>query len=99
MRHQLFLLGFVSAGLASAAEITVIDEIIAKVNGDIITRGDYERSRKQLEGSLRQQGATGQRLAEAIKIGEKDILRERIDQLLLQSRTSSPEAGILRASV
>jgi parvulin-like peptidyl-prolyl isomerase len=86
MRYQLVLLGVAVAGLSAAAEITVIDEIIAKVNGDIITRGDYERTRKQLEASLRQQGATGERLDEAMKEGEKNILRERIDQLLLQSK-------------
>lgn len=86
MRYQLVLVGLAAAGLASAAEITVIDEIIAKVNGDIITRSDYDRSRKQLEAGLRQQGATGQALADALKAGEQNILRERIDQLLLQSK-------------
>jgi parvulin-like peptidyl-prolyl isomerase len=86
MRSKLLVLGVAVAGWSSAAEITVIDEIIAKVNGDIITRGDYERTRKQLEAGLRQQGATGDRLQEALKEGEKNILRERIDQLLLQSK-------------
>jgi len=86
MRHQILLVGLAAAGLASAAEITVIDEIIAKVNGDIITRGDYDRTRKQLEASLREQGATGQRLTDAMRDAEQNILRERIDQLLLQSK-------------
>src|ERR1022692_3006852 len=86
MRYQLIFVCMAAAGLASASEITVVDEIIAKVNGEIITRGDYERSRKQLEVNLRQQGLSGQRLVDAMQIGEKDILRERIDQLLLQSK-------------
>lgn len=86
MRHQFLLVSLAAAGLASAAEITVIDEIIAKVNGDIITRSDYDRTRKQLEASLREQGATGQRLADAMRDAEQNILRERIDQLLLQSK-------------
>jgi len=85
MRHQLLFLGLAATALASAAEITVIDEIIAKVNGEIVTRGDYDRTRKQLEASLREQGA-GARLEDAMKDGEKNILRERIDQLLLQSK-------------
>lgn len=85
MRYQLVLVSL-AAVLASAAEITVIDEIIAKVNGDIITRGDYDRTRKQLEASMREQGATGQRLTDAMKDAEQNILRERIDQLLLQSK-------------
>lgn len=86
MRLSLLLAGIAAAGFASAAEITVIEEIIAKVNGEIITRGDYDRTRKQMEASLREQGATGQRLDDALKDGEKNILRERIDQLLLQSK-------------
>ncbi len=75
-----------AAGLLPAAEITVIDEIICKVNGDIITRGDLEKTRKQMEANLRQQGAAGQRLTEAMQDGEKNILRERIDSLLLLSK-------------
>jgi len=82
----LVLAGMAAAGLASAAEITVVEEIVAKVNGEIITRGDIERTRKQMEASMREQGATGQRLTEAMAEADKNILRERIDQLLLQSK-------------
>ncbi len=74
------------AATLRAAEIMIIDEIIAKVNGDIVTRNDVDRGKKQLEGTLRQQGLTGPRLAEAMKNGEGNILRERIDQLLLLSK-------------
>ena len=86
MRLPLILAGIAAAGLASAAEITVIEEIVAKVNGEIITRGDIERTRKQMEAAMREQGATGQRLTEAMADADKNILRERIDQLLLQSK-------------
>ncbi|MEO8049784.1 MAG: peptidylprolyl isomerase [Acidobacteriota bacterium] len=86
MRLPLVLLGIAAAGLASAAEITVIEEIIAKVNGEIITRGDVERTRKQMEAAMHEQGITGPRLQEALAEADKNILRERIDQLLLQSK-------------
>ena len=86
MRLTLILAGIAAAGLASAAEITVIEEIVAKVNGEIITRGDIERNRKQMETAMREQGATGQRLTDALAEADKNILRERIDQLLLQSK-------------
>src|SRR6266403_137509 len=86
MRLPLILAGIAAAGLASAAEITVIEEIVAKVNGEIITRGDIERTRKQMEAAMREQGATGQRLTDALAEADKNILRERIDQLLLQSK-------------
>src|SRR5205814_1926812 len=44
------------------------------------------RTRKQMEAGLRQQGASGARLEEAMKEGSANILRERIDSLLLLSR-------------
>ena len=71
-----------SAG--AAADIQVIEEIVAKVNGDVVTRGEIERTRRQIEAELRsQQNLTGVRLQAAVQEREKDILRERIDQLLL----------------
>ena len=86
MRYWLFLVGALSASSIVAADISVIDEIICKANGDIITRNDYQRSRKQIEEGLRQQGLTGPRLEDALRDAEKNILRERIDQLLLISK-------------
>jgi parvulin-like peptidyl-prolyl isomerase len=69
--------------LAVAADIATVEEIIAKVNGDIITRGEVERTKKSLEAELRQQGLSGSRLREAIETRSKDALRDRIDQMLL----------------
>jgi peptidyl-prolyl cis-trans isomerase SurA len=86
MRFRFLFVSMAAVSFLRAADISVIDEIICKVNGEIITRGDYERTRKQLEASLRQQGAAGPTLADAMKVQERNILRERIDQLLLQSK-------------
>ena len=83
----LFVVATLAApGFLRAADVAVVDEIIAKVNGEIITRNDFEKGRRQLEGSLRQQNLTGVRLEEALKQGEKNILRERIDSLLLLTK-------------
>ena len=73
---------FVS-GSVFAADLTVVEEIIAKCNGDIITRGDLERSRKELANAARQQGANGPTVQQAMADHEKNFLRDRIDQLLL----------------
>jgi peptidyl-prolyl cis-trans isomerase SurA len=94
MRYRLFLAGALSSGVLCAADISVIDEIICKANGDIITRNDYQRSRKQLEEGLRQQGLTGARLEEALKEAEKNILRERIDQVLLISKAKEMNLNV-----
>jgi peptidyl-prolyl cis-trans isomerase SurA len=73
----------VVCGSALAAEVGVVEEIIAKVNGDIITRSEIDRSRRLLEGELKQSGLNGASLETGIAQREKEILRERIDQLLL----------------
>jgi peptidyl-prolyl cis-trans isomerase SurA len=71
------------SGSLFAADLTVVEEIIAKCNGDIITRGDLDRSRKELAAAVRQQGANGPSLQQAMADHEKNFLRDRIDQLLL----------------
>ena len=72
------------AASAFAADIQIIEEIVAKINGDIITRGELDRSKRTIEAELRsQQNLNGVRLQAAVAEREKDILRERIDQLLL----------------
>ena len=66
-----------------AADIRVVEEIVAKVNGDIITRGDLEQERQQTEAQMKQQGLSGTALDKAIKDRQRDSLRDQIDQLLL----------------
>ncbi len=83
---KLLSIFLVALGVSIAAEIGVVEEIVAKVNGDIVTRGDLDRARKSLIADLQQQGFTGLRLQEAINEHEKDLLRDRIDQLLLQQK-------------
>lgn len=82
-----------SAGTALHANgPVVVDEIIAKVNGDIITRSEVDRDRKTLETELRARGATGSQLDQQVNERGKDILRERIDGLLLVQK--GKELGI-----
>ncbi|HYL74042.1 MAG TPA: peptidylprolyl isomerase [Bryobacteraceae bacterium] len=69
-----------------AADIGTVEEIIAKCNGDIITRGDIERSRKELADGLRREGLTGMPLQTAFADREKNLLRDKIDQLLLTQK-------------
>ena len=78
------------AGLLSAAseapDVKVVEEIVAKVNGDIITRGELEKVRALVEAELRGQGKSGDELVHELKGAEADALREKIDQLLLLAR-------------
>jgi peptidyl-prolyl cis-trans isomerase SurA len=69
------------ACLPAFASGQVVEEIVARVNGQIITRSEFLRSKDQLKDDVKQQDA-----ANADKLfaqREKDILRDLIDQQLL----------------
>ena len=63
--------------------VRIIEEIAAKVNGDIITRGELEKKRADAEAEARRQGLNGVRLQDAVKEVTANALRDEIDQLLL----------------
>ena len=66
----------VTLSAAAAADVRVIEEIAAKVNGDIITRGELEQMRKEFEQARRTEGLTGARLQDAIKTDAANALRD-----------------------
>ena len=88
MRICALLLSLGLAGIVpvSAADNVTVEQIVAKVNADIVTRTDINRARREMEANLKQRGATPEQIAEAVKQGEADILRDRIDNLLLIQR-------------
>lgn len=71
---------------AASAEVKVVEEIVAKVNGDIITRSELERARGYVELELQQQGVKGPDFQRLVKQRSGDILRDEIDRLLLVQR-------------
>lgn len=86
MKVVLFLL--VAGSLALSADIPpatpiVVDQIIAKVNGDIVSQDEMQRMIRERTQELKAQGASGVQLQHAIEDLEKNLLRDRIDQLLL----------------
>ena len=86
MRSMLIVLIAAIAPLAQAADVRIVEEIIAKVNGDIITRGEMEQARTRLMEEAKSQGLTGAQLAEVVRNQDKNALRDQIDQLLLVQR-------------
>ena len=67
---------------------TTVEEIIARVNDQIITRSDYDRSMKEMDAESRQQGKSMQEISES----HRDLLRSLIDQQLWLSK--GKELGI-----
>ncbi len=70
---------------------TVVEEIIARINNNIITRADLRRSQEQLKNETSQQPEPAGSPSEA-KEREQDLLRDLIDQQLLLQK--GEELGI-----
>ncbi|MDE3202160.1 MAG: peptidylprolyl isomerase [Acidobacteriota bacterium] len=74
--------------MASPYGGTVVEQIVARVNDQIITNSDYDRAMKDLDQDERQHGASMQQISEA----HRDLLRNLIDQQLWLSK--GKELGI-----
>jgi len=72
-----------SAQPAAAPNIHVVEEIVAKVNGEIITRGELEEKNKEIEMYAAQSGVKGPARDQKVKELQADVLEREIDELLL----------------
>src|SRR5258708_20028496 len=76
---------------------TVIGEIIARVNNQIITRAEYVRSKETLKQEAQQQDPTN--AAKIVEERDKDVLRDLIDQQLLLEQAKdlgiTPETEVI----
>src|SRR6202167_2271218 len=66
----------------------VIEDIVARVNDQIITQSDYDRAAEQLDAEAKQQAVPARELQQK----QADLLRDLIDQQLLLSK--GKELGI-----
>lgn len=82
----LLVLGFSCVWALAGADTAIVEEIVAKCNGDIITRGDLDRARRELIETLRANGMVGDELDKQLAEREKNLLRDRIDQLILAQK-------------
>jgi parvulin-like peptidyl-prolyl isomerase len=74
---------FAAAALCLGANVVVVDEIVARVNGDIISQDELERLTRELAQELKTHEEIGQQFDKDFEKRQKDILRDRIDELLL----------------
>ena len=85
----------IASGSVFGADLTVMEEIVAKCNGDIITRSDIEKSQKELPAELAQQtGLTGTALQQKVAEEQKNLLRDRIDNLLLVQKAKDLNVNV-----
>jgi peptidyl-prolyl cis-trans isomerase SurA len=89
-----WLIGFVALALAPGAgaqaqsKETLVEEIVARVNNQIITLSDYEKAAQGLAEEVRQdcQNCAQDQLQAEMKDRQKNLLRDMIDQQLLIER-------------
>ncbi|MGC2298790.1 MAG: SurA N-terminal domain-containing protein, partial [Acidobacteriaceae bacterium] len=67
---------------------TVVEDIVAMVNDQVVSKSDYDRAEQEMEAEARQQGWSQGQLMEQ----RKDLLRSLIDRQLLLSK--GKELGI-----
>ena len=83
MPHRFLLLCIAAANVLSAADPIVIEQIVAKVNGEIITRSELQRMKRGMAEEMKANNASAADIAKAVQEREKDFLREKIDTMLL----------------
>src|SRR5205823_2826249 len=88
------VVGLVAFALGSRADVVTIEQIIAKVNGDIITNIDLEHDRVDLEKQYRANGYSGKRLEDALKEETPNLLEKKIDNLLLVQKGKELELKV-----
>ncbi len=65
---------------------SVVDQIVAKVNGDIVSQDELGRVTRDMTKQLQTQGANAAQIQQELQKQQKDVLRNRIDELLLTQR-------------
>jgi peptidyl-prolyl cis-trans isomerase SurA len=78
----------VPSAARAQAKALVVEEIIARVNNDVITMSDYQKAEEQLREEVAHdcQGCAQDKLMAEFKEQQKDLLRGLIDQSLMVQR-------------
>ncbi len=71
---------------SALAQTKTVEEIIARVNADIILKSELDDARNTLRGQLQQQGLQGAQLEQAFAEQSKYLLRQLIDNVLLMQQ-------------
>jgi peptidyl-prolyl cis-trans isomerase SurA len=95
MRYLVVVIaGLAAFAFAALADAVTVEQIICKLNGDIITNIDLDHDRADLEKQFRANGYSGQRLEDAVKAEIPNLLRQKIDNLLLTQKGKELELKV-----
>ncbi len=76
------------------SNVKVVEQIVAKVNNEIVTLGELEQSRRQMEAALKAQQVPAQQAAQIMKESEANLLRDKIDNLLLVQKAKDLDINV-----
>ena len=95
---SLLLAVVASLGIPAAAQEKgkIVEEVVARVNNEVITRGDLDRARSQMSDELRQECAkcTPAEVSARMGDGEKNLLRDLIDNSLMVQRAKDLDINV-----
>ena len=97
MKYKPWIFGFfllAAANLCAQMKTSIVEEIVARVNNEIITRADLEHARENLDAETRDEcpTCTADQIRTTVAAKEKNLLRDLIDQSLLVQRAK--DSGI-----
>ena len=86
----------VSPGASAQTKGTVVEEIVARVNNQIITRSDYQKAAAGLHQEAAQdcQNCSQLQIQTEVDKRQKDLLRDMIDQQLLIERAKDMDVSV-----
>jgi parvulin-like peptidyl-prolyl isomerase len=95
----LCFLGLASSAFASDVntpnnDVKIVEQIIAKVNNEIITMGDLERQRQEAQAELERQKLPPERFKAAFDDFQKNLLRDQIDRALLVQKAKDLDINV-----
>jgi parvulin-like peptidyl-prolyl isomerase len=74
------------ASAALAADVQVVDQVVARVNGDIVSQEELNRTEREALTEMKAQGMSQAQMQQEFDQHQKNNLRDRIDQLLLTQK-------------
>jgi peptidyl-prolyl cis-trans isomerase SurA len=100
MSRKMVLFGLCMAiagtGAAAQQKSKVVEEVVARVNSDVITQGDLEKSKAELGDEVRQAcpACTPDEVNNRVAAQEKDLLRDLIDNSLMVQRAKDMSINV-----
>jgi peptidyl-prolyl cis-trans isomerase SurA len=85
---------FAAPILHSQTKAVVVEEVVARVNNDVITQEDLAKARDAVQGEVQEEcrGCTAEQIQQQVATKDKNVLRDLIDQSLLVQRAK--DSGI-----